>query len=254
MLRAIRQKLDAIDYYSADRERTGWTRLREAALPFTLLITLPVVALINLTVQQPVDGQEVTGAFHRNDDGTLIASFDDLEDNSTSTDASMNYGRDDEGRRYAGNFSLTTQHADRGWPLVTSIQQLPLAGSVNLIGSSSRLNFRALAADHHALQAINAAIEDARAPAVIRAADQSVHETSQFPIRWVGSAMIWWALLYLGLSVALIAAEFITTRIQRRIAFRARHLRKQGLCPTCGYDLRGLEFSERCPECGDLSW
>ena len=254
MLRAIRQKLDAVNYYSAERERTGWTRLREAALPVTLLITLPVVGLINLTVRQPVDGHEVTGTFYRSDHGSLIASFYDLENQSAATGEMPNFGRDHEGRRYAGNFTLRTQHADRGWPLVTSVQQLPLAGSVDLIGSSSRLNFRALTADHPAREAIDTAIEDARAPAVILTADRSVHETSPYPLRWVGSAMIWWALLYLGLSVALIAAELITTRIQRRIAFRARRLRKLGRCPSCGYDLRGLEFSERCPECGDLSW
>jgi len=33
---------------------------------------------------------------------------------------------------------------------------------------------------------------------------------------------------------------------------RERRTRARGRCPDCGYDLRGLEFSERCPECGRL--
>ena len=31
---------------------------------------------------------------------------------------------------------------------------------------------------------------------------------------------------------------------------RRRRLRRQGLCPQCGYDLRGGHASGRCPECG----
>ena len=35
-----------------------------------------------------------------------------------------------------------------------------------------------------------------------------------------------------------------------RSMLRARR-RQRGLCPSCGYDLRGSQGSDRCPECGE---
>ena len=38
-------------------------------------------------------------------------------------------------------------------------------------------------------------------------------------------------------------------RLQREARRRA-----SGKCMNCGYDLTGLEFNERCPECGAQVW
>jgi len=57
-----------------------------------------------------------------------------------------------------------------------------------------------------------------------------------------------WSLLFLGLPLIILAAGlgavWVWVRRRRRI--------RRGLCPACGYDLRGTAAasSARCPECG----
>jgi hypothetical protein len=60
------------------------------------------------------------------------------------------------------------------------------------------------------------------------------------PARWDDNAG-WLTAFLLGLMVALPAAL-------RERMIRREHRRVLGLCPVCGYDLRGQ--STRCPECG----
>jgi hypothetical protein len=38
------------------------------------------------------------------------------------------------------------------------------------------------------------------------------------------------------------------------LAARQHRLRSSGKCLKCGYDMTGLDFNERCPECGELVW
>jgi rubrerythrin len=35
---------------------------------------------------------------------------------------------------------------------------------------------------------------------------------------------------------------------------REHQRRREGKCTACGYDMTGLEFNERCPECGAQVW
>lgn len=57
-----------------------------------------------------------------------------------------------------------------------------------------------------------------------------------------GVVVPYWSLA--ALTFVLPASWWMSTRKRRRRAARAR----RGLCPACGYDLRGSP--ERCPECG----
>ncbi len=255
MLRVLRRKLHAIDYYSARRERSLWTRLRDAALPVTLLATLPIVALMNLVLQRPIAGEMHHGTIWRDLDHAHTAIFDDFADERPShLPRSTESPAPDERGISAGQFRLYARHAERGWPLTTSRVDLPIDGEVELYRERGRTRWRMLDDENGARMAIIAALSEKRAPQDLVQAHQVESHVTVYPLRWLGNAMIWWALLYLGAAIALVCLHFAVTRIQRRVALRARRLRRSGRCPNCAYDLRGLEFSDRCPECGDLSW
>ncbi len=71
---------------------------------------------------------------------------------------------------------------------------------------------------------------------------------------WVSSSLIWWALLSIvGVAVARTLVLFFHLGKGHRASRRQVRLRS-GRCATCGYNLQGLEFSERCPECGSLTY
>lgn len=66
---------------------------------------------------------------------------------------------------------------------------------------------------------------------------------SPFALTERGAAVPTWFFALLGVIIALPPAR----ALRRARLLRLR--RARGLCPSCGYDLRGAEH-ERCPECG----
>ena len=62
----------------------------------------------------------------------------------------------------------------------------------------------------------------------------------------------WW-LAFMAICAVLVALTWSLTHFSlgRRLDRHQARL-AQGRCGYCGYDLRGLEFHERCPECGNL--
>jgi hypothetical protein len=66
------------------------------------------------------------------------------------------------------------------------------------------------------------------------------------------SAMLWWLML-LAFSLLLLGITRFGAALTRVRRLTRKYMRSsEGLCSHCGYDLRGLEFNARCPECGEL--
>ena len=59
----------------------------------------------------------------------------------------------------------------------------------------------------------------------------------------------YWVHLPFAPFIALLAAAAILSHWTLQ-ALKLRHQNRQGLCPTCSYDLRAHHPGQRCPECG----
>ena len=69
---------------------------------------------------------------------------------------------------------------------------------------------------------------------------------------WIFNTALWWVILSAMLSflgAALWVIQLIFLHNQQLLASQ-RH--QEGLCANCGYNLYGLDFHGRCPECGTI--
>jgi predicted Zn-ribbon and HTH transcriptional regulator len=61
-------------------------------------------------------------------------------------------------------------------------------------------------------------------------------------------------MLMFGSAAVIQVLKFGSSLVLARRMGRRAQLRAEGKCHVCGYDMTGLEFNERCPECGQIVW
>jgi len=146
-----------------------------------------------------------------------------------------------------GTFHVTRREVRSGWPAVIRTTGHPPA--IDLSGSP----LRAVPEDPIG-GVILAALDAAGRAELAREARDGEPQG-----RWrpdgllLGTAlfvMVGWILAAVAEPMVAVAARrWHNARVRRRKAMVAR-----GICPTCGYDLTGSLWSERCPECGEEAW
>lgn len=80
-------------------------------------------------------------------------------------------------------------------------------------------------------------------------------ETPRFDTQrsgFVANAMIAGTGLLVAGSVAVSLAQFLSWFVRGASERRRDRLRRRGLCPRCGHDVRANVLSAQCPECGEL--
>jgi hypothetical protein len=247
MLRRLRQALRTIDYYSAARPRTVWDRMGMAALLIALALALPLTWLADVLVArvEPVDA--VTGRLLR------VAGTSEFIAAIPRADGSTIWTADALATSPYGEFTLGLTDATRGWPFPTTIQR-----------SAPTLNISANA--EAAERTAGRANAD---PAIVAAVDAALAVTGEMDMRaawlnpqpgpshrhwpgWLANALIFLVALVLGLNLLVQSARFVAWSLRERSRYQQFARSRRNVCPGCAYDLRGLDFGARCPECGTL--
>lgn len=148
-------------------------------------------------------------------------------------------------------FNIVIPLREHGWPSTTSLEYMP--GRADLYHASvqrSMQNVRLQADDPNRL-AIDAMLKS-EDPTAAAALWSTTSLRKAQPWTWPGSIFLWWLMLWFLCVVLLqvVRVLHVYWSAGRHAAHRER--RSEGLCAACGYNMRGLEWAERCPECGTL--
>lgn len=241
MLRRVRNKLRMIRYYSARRQVTVWSRAFDTACIAAIVLALPIAWICNSVVQRQVAVMSITGHVHQLENKSYLAVID-FETGRRTND----FGKPE------GNFKIEVIDQRRGWPFPTSIIRRPAKVDLDILSEVESRGLAAFDPADEVHQAID--LELARAGLVdIRNAWQLQANQPQHSWRgWCASGAVWLIMLVGASSILLGLARYSAQILGGKRSLKHRQLRAQGKCVGCGYDMTGLEFNERCPECGSL--
>ena len=244
-----------IDYYSAARPRNTWTRARDASLFVTLVMALPVTWLCDVMVARPTVAAEFSGILSQNEGGVITAELQDVGNRSgTHAPKPLHVP--------IGVFRMELIDQRHGWPLTTTVRRLPARVDLDLrIEPAPRPN-ASLAADDPIRAAITQSLTSSGRHEMLRAwpapdampSSRAGVEVRRSWLGWITSIGVWWIVLVFLCGALIQILKFMSALVFAKRHARRASLRAQGKCHTCGYDLTGLEFNERCPECGQLVW
>jgi hypothetical protein len=244
MLRRLRHNLRMIRYYSAPRHDTAWSRAADVALWITLLLALPAAWITDVATARPRIVLATSGLFLGESEGHLRAWA--LTDKTIDQEppADTTYGR----------WRLHVIDVHRGWPVTTSIHRLPSQLDLDIFNEPKERTNAQLSDESPLRIALASELESTGQTEMLAAWTQSESQSRYHWKNWVIAAGGWWIGLVVVSLAGIQMTKLATFYIRDRIALKRHSRAAEGKCAQCGYDLTGLEFSERCPECGALVW
>lgn len=241
MLGRLRHKLRMIRYYSAPRRETVWTRAEDWALVVALILSIPAAWVADRVAAEPRAAITTSGL--------LLGENEDELRGWVITD--MNRRMEPPGRVFA-RWSLVVTDIYRGWPLTTSVHRQPATLNLDIVDEPSPRKNVVLPPDSPTRRIIAGALREEQMLETLEAWEMPVTKSRQHWWEWIAAWAWWWIGLTVTSWFGIRVIKLVTVRVQRLKKIRQLDLRAQGKCAACGYDLTGLEFNERCPECGTL--
>lgn len=245
MFRAIRRRIRMIRYYSASRPGTRWSRARDISLVVSIGLAVVAVYLANIAVTRSHARENIYGRVMTTAGGFTKVLLVDEEYRSTP---------------WAGNvtpvseFELKVIVEDRGWPVTTSrVIRAPQLDIKELAAANPKVDV-AYDENDATARAIVAALESDERSALAREWMKGQAQRTTLPLGWIFGITLWMIMLWIACMIAIVGLRLIVFSISAKKQIQGARHRAQGHCVHCGYDLHGLEFQERCPECGNLAW
>ncbi len=242
MLRRIRRQLQLIRYHSATRRHTAWTRALECALVLSLLLAIPAMLVFESAVVEQIDVSEIDGHIFGDPTGPCRAEVNEVRGGMRWTP-----------EQPCGEFIIKIVNVERGWPITTSWARRPAALDLNLYDESSKRRDAQLPEYSPLRIAIEEALAEPDYDQYLTSwNDQQTPDVSRHWLGTLGSSVLWWVILTLALAALVELTRFFSLVVAANQADRMANRQAKGLCGACGYNMRGLEFNERCPECGQM--
>ena len=149
---------------------------------------------------------------------------------------------------------LRVTEVHRGWPLTTSVHRQPAQLDLDILSEPRERLDATLATDDPIRIAIADELKQEEQTEIIAAWAQTGADARYQWTNWLIAAAGWWILMVFASMVMIQIVRIITLRVRDYRTVRRHNRAAEGKCAQCGYDLTGLEFNERCPECGTLVW
>ncbi len=238
MWRRVRDGLRDIRYHSARVRRTRWHRLADAWLLWSLPVSVAACVTASILVQ--------TSRMEVLDKGTV-----GMKDERTVAflDSDRIHARWQE-NRVIGVFELRRAVEEGGWPFWSWRSVGPVETAFERLGYATGLQVIPRGTGDDVVAAITAAAS--RGHPGLSAALAAGLESHRSVGGWAANLALWWVSLLVAGMASIQVMRFLAWRVDLIRTRRRRRRMSRHLCPRCEFDLHGSDWSERCPECGEL--
>lgn len=234
----------------------------DVAFISTFFLSFPAAFLADLAAHHRTTAIAVTGILARATDGRLDAWLMNGQTGrgaggpAAATPGGAVTGRTAPERddQIIGNFTLSVADDLRGWPLVTTIVREPAQLTLDVLAEPKpRTNVQRDPNDAYQREIEGALKVDGRDEA-IAAWNFTQPEARRQWWAWFPAFGAWWIMMFASAGITIQLLRFGSLWLTGARLKREYLRRAEGKCVKCGYDMTGLEFNEKCPECGAKVW
>ena len=223
----------------------------DVAFIASFILSFPAALLADLSHSSSRHAIDLAGILARSPAGQFDAWLNSGQSGSNAATGRTTAASDD---TIIGNFNLSIIDAQRGWPLVTTIERQPGRLIIDLMAEPQARVGVPRDPDDPIQRQIEKALTLDDQHEALAAWNLQQSETRRQWWAWFPAFGAWWIMMFAVAGIAIQFLRFASLWLTGKRLQREHARRTEGKCLKCGYDMTGLEFNERCPECGARVW